>query len=357
MKKFFLLPFLSFTLIVTAQNGNTTEKPEEVIPPTATATTDSLSKIQAIKISQTLAPPSNDSTIMKVEASAQDINDMMAALMTDDLLKKKGIKVSDKLPEAEKEIKALFDELLNKDTNDEERIKINQQIFEKMQATLRLSGSFFYQFNSLKNMGRIYSDDYNVRAYTWCCEMEDMSYKFYGFIQDLENDKVYRLEQRSDNPSLSFREVFVPSESDILAPYRWYGALYYKIINIKKGNEPKYILLGWSQLNPNLKMKVIDVLQLEEEKMQLGSAMFKGYNTRVPRGLATRIVFPYCANMNMSIVYNEKDKCFIFDHITPLSDENGNPLGCNGPDMSYDMLKKKGSKWVLKTDVDVKNKE
>jgi len=43
--------------------------------------------------------------------------------------------------------------------------------------------------------------------------------------------------------------------------------------------------------------------------------------------------------------------------VTPLVDSNNNPTGCNGPDMSYDQLKKKGKKFVLKKDVEMNNAE
>lgn len=292
-----------------------------------------------------------------------------AKLASDTIATKKVVKLNPKLIQKEKELQALFNKILTEDTRDSDRISINDKIRLKLAEALKDSGSFVYPFDSLKNLGKIYSDDYNIRVYTWSCEMEDMSNRFYGFIHDYINDKVYPLVQNGP--------VFVPDANKQYLLNRWYGALYYKAINVaKKGSDPKYILLGWSQLapeakpltntmsaggtpieagdiKPNLpkvKLKIMEVLAFDDEKVILGDKVFKGY-----KGKANRIVFSYCSDLSMSLNYDEINKRFIFDHLTPLMDEKGNSLGCNGPDMSYDSLKKKRKRWVLKKDIDAKN--
>jgi len=255
-------------------------------------------------------------------------------------------KISPALLKKEQEIKKLFNKITETDAHDSARMAINEQIRVKMAEALKDSDSFFYAFDSLKYLGKVYSDDYNIRIYTWCCELEDFSYKFYGFIQDFDNDAIYPLVVR-DKP-------YIPKENDQIGVNNWYGALYYKAINVsdKKSKEPKYILLGWNQTNLKTKNKIMEVLSIEDEKALLGSKIFKGY-----KGRACRMVLSYCADLGITLNYDEKEKRFIFDHLTPLSDEKDNPLGCNGPDMSYDSLKSKrhGKRWVLKKDVDVRN--
>ena len=304
-----------------------------------------LSPANPTLLKQTLAMPSTAERPKITMASAQEINDKLSSAVTDSILKSRKIKVSPELINAEKKISEKFQRLLTTDTHTEERIQINDSIFTMMRDALRFQGSFFYPFDSLKNIGRIYSDDYNLRVYTWAIELEDMNYKFYGLVQDLQTDRIYTLEQNSP--------VYIPREGQQILPRRWYGALYYKIINIVKGDEPQYVVLGWSQPNPNMKMKVIDVLNFSDEKLMLGSPeMFKSY-----RGKVGRVVFTYCAELGMSLNWDEKKKRFVFDHVTPLVDSNNNPTGCNGPDMSYDQLKKKGKKFVLKKDIEMNNVE
>lgn len=256
-------------------------------------------------------------------------------------------KISPSLQKKEKEIKALFDQIIETDTKDSTRIAVNLLIKQKVAEALKDSDSFFYPFDSLRYLGKIYSDDYNIRIYTWCCEMEDMSYTYYGFIHDYINDLVY--------PLVVKNKPYIPQTNRQVMLNNWYGALYYKaILTNPKKRDPKYILLGWNQSDLKTKQKIIDVLTIEEDgaDVRLGSKILKGYGGKV-----NRIILSYCADLGISLNYYKKDKRFVFDHLTPLSDDDDKPRGCAGPDMSYDALKskRKGKRWVLVKDVDVKN--
>ncbi len=265
----------------------------------------------------------------------------------------KKVEVDPALMKKEMDIKTVFDSILTRDTRDADRVRLNDLIYDKLLSMLKDSGSFTHPFDSLKNLGKIYSDDYSIRVYTWCCEMEDMSYKFWGIIQDLDNDAIYPMTQLNG-------QVYVPGPTQQILLKRWYGALYYKVIRVsKKKDDPKYIMLGWSQPNVNTKMKILEVLDIkpEEHKVMLGDKIFKGYKGKKNY----RHVFTYCSDLAISLKYEEQEKRFVFDHLTPLSDDRGNARGCNGPDMSYDALKRKKrwfrktDNWVIKKDVDVRN--
>lgn len=341
MNRILILPLLFLSVGAFAQQGQANK---QMLPPPAPKSSHVIDVKTPVEIKQTLAPPTNKEIIAKAEPSAVEQNALTKSEL-DSMLKARKIKYSSALAPKENDIKQLFDSLLTTDTNDASRRDINEAISKKMLEALRLQGSFLYPFDSLKNIGKIYSDDYNIRVYTWCCEMEDMTYRFYGFVQDFDNDRIYPLVQTPQVP--------IPLENSQYLPTKWYGALYYKLIRIKGGDEPKYIALAWGQPNPGTKMKIMEVFDFTEDKgLMLGSRVFKGY-----RGKANRVVLTYCADLNISLSYDEKSKQFIFDHLTPLSNNQDESLGCNGPDMSYDSLKKRGSKWTLKKDVDIRNKE
>lgn len=242
----------------------------------------------------------------------------------------------------EKELLTLFDKLLKEESNDSIRIAVNEAIRSKLDETINIENSFFYPFDSLKHLGKVYSDDYMLRVYTWSCEMEDYSYRFYGFIHDFENNAIYPLRQAG--------AVYIPDEKTPVMLSNWYGALYYRIINIGSKKEPQYAFLGWSQLNPQVKIKLIELLHFEDSgRVSLGKNIFTGY-----RGEAYRLTFPYCGNLNIALNYDSKKKQFVFDYLVPVSDERGSQ-GCYGPSMSYDALKKKGKRWIIEKDVDARN--
>ncbi len=268
--------------------------------------------------------------------------------------------VSSALLGKEKELMVLFSKIVEKDTadntiitvNDSARLAINAEIRRKLNEALKLQGSYFYRFDSLPNLGKIYSDDYNIRVYTWACEMQDSTYRFFGFIQDFDSETVY--------PLIQNKRTFLPPDNAQIKLNRWYGALYYKAINVGSKKNPKYVLLGWTQPNKQVKAKIMEVLDINDNgKARLGEQIFKGYS-----GKAYRNVFSYCADLSFTLNYDAKGKRFIFDRLVQLTeekgtDEFGNPIyetrPCKGPDMSYDSLKKRGKRWVLQTDVDMRN--
>ncbi len=285
------------------------------------------------------------SLILSLSIFAQDnINDSVSV----DTFKK----TSPKLIKQEKELQVLFDQILQEGSKDSTRIRLNEEIKKRLAVVLKDNDSFFYPFDSLNYLGKIYSDDYNLRVYTWCVELEDFSYKFYGFIHDYVNELIYPLTVRN--------KPYIPSRKRQILLNNWYGALYYKAINVNpKKKEPKYILLGWNQSDLVRKNKIIDVLTIEDdgEKVRLGSKIIRGYH-----GRAYRMILSYCFELGISLNYFEDEKRFVFDHLTPLSDGQDNARGCNGPDMSYDALVQSRwwkwwkSGWSIEKDVDMRNR-
>ncbi len=245
------------------------------------------------------------------------------------------------LQKQEMEIKVLFDSL-NRNSQLPDSIKkaLGENIRLKFAEILRDKNSFVYPFDSLHYLGKIYSDDNKIRIYTWNCELTDMNQQFYGFVQ---TEKTC-LQLRSP-------KTYLPDDKKNIPLNNWYGALYYKAIRIEKGDKAKYILLGWSRLNTRHSLKMIDILAFDGKKASLGVPVFE-----LDNGKTARIVFDYCADLRMTINYDEKKKRFVYDHLIPTGTELDDDR-CNAPDMSYDSIVKKGKRWILKKDVDARNRK
>ncbi len=246
---------------------------------------------------------------------------------------------SQELIQQEIDVKVLFDSLNNgKVYPDSTRKAIGESIRLKMNEILRDKDSFYYPFDSLRFLGKIYSDDNKLRIYTWNCELSDLTQNYYGFVQT----------EKACYPLRQTRASYVPDAKKTISLNNWYGSLYYKAICIEKGDDAKYILLGWSGLNSRESFKVIEVLSFEDKKASLGAPIIE-----LDNGDNMRMVFTYCKSLRMNIEYDAKKKQFVFDHLSPTGDI-ANP-DCLGPDMSVDAIKKKGKRFVLKKDVDARN--
>jgi len=200
--------------------------------------------------------------------------------------------------------------------------------------------SFEYPFDSLHNLGKVYSDDYALRFYTWNIERSDGSFLFYGFIQRLTGEKTLIPLIQSENAQLNLnRELNVK---------QWYGALYYKIVPIGTKKSPRYLLIGWRKNDIySVNQKMADVLRFDKNGVVFGYNIFS-----TPKGMQQRLVFNYCPDVQMSLRYDKTKKRIVYDHLVVVETENGN---CPVPDFSYDAYVKKGKKWIHKSEVDAKN--
>lgn len=252
------------------------------------------------------------------------------------------------LPQKEAQLKAYFIQLQDSTLSDKDRLAICDKLQIKLREAIQDTASYSYRFDSLRFLGKIYSEDFNLRIYTWNTQMEDESMRFYGFIHSPFNETNPITELRHLGPATA------PVVNKQLTLGQWYGALYYKCIpNTNDKENTDYILIGWSQLNKGINMKVIDVISFSDEQPfpVLGMKIFKGRQKTT-----SRVVFQYCANSNFSLKYEEGAKQKIeFDQLGDCSiavnvGDSITTVKCFCPDMATDSYsKKKGAKkWAYK---------
>lgn len=217
-------------------------------------------------------------------------------------------------------------------SNDPEKFEYNERFIKTLAEALSNEASFKYPFDSLKNIARIYAPDESFRIINWNLALENGTYEYFGFIQvKASGDLGYRVFKLTDKSA----EIESP-DNMLLTHDRWYGALYYKIIQHKVKDKAYYTLLGWDGNDLISKKKLIDVLSFKTSgKPQFGAAVFKKYKDK---DKIVRIIFEYSARASMTLRYekqymhvisqskdkkNSKDKIraesmIIFDNLVPL---------------------------------------
>lgn len=220
---------------------------------------------------------------------------------------------------------------------DQEKFENNGLFIKTMNKVLQKESSFKYPFDSLKNVARLYAPDESFRIINWNLPLENGTYEYFGFIQVKAGGgldyRVYSLTDKSD-------EIEAP-ETMLLSHDRWFGALYYKIIEHKVKDKKYYTLLGWDGNNLLSKKKLIEVLSFKSSgKPQFGANVFKKYRDR---DKVVRIIFEYSARATMTLRYEKqylhviaqsKDKkeqkekvrlepMIIFDNLIPLDTRTG----------------------------------
>lgn len=224
---------------------------------------------------------------------------------------------------------------------------INLEISNILEKALSLGASFDYGFDSLKHVGKIYSPDKKVRVFTWNLPYNDGTHRYYGFIQSRKskNDPVelFKLVDKSE-------EIMEP-EREILYPDKWFGSLYYEVIDYKYKGVIYYILLGFDFNDFFSSKKIIDVFYLNEENNPVfGKPVFES-----GRKLLTRIIFEFSARVSMTLKYNSEKELIVYDHLSPSRPSLEGKFQFYGPDFSYDAMKFEEGIWKVMTDVDVRN--
>ena len=225
-------------------------------------------------------------------------------------------------------------------TSDSMRYAMNDTITELLMREIRLPESFVRSFRVAKYIGKVTSPDDKICVYSWNILLNN-GFLFNCIVQTADGE-IYKFKQ-AEYP-------YLPDTRRSIKAHQWYGALYYDIIPYKYKGENLYLLLGWSRYREDTQYKVIDVLSLDENGVELGVPLF--YDKK---DSYHRIVLESDRQANVSLVYDPKKKRIVFDHLSPMRVE-GNSVVSYGPDMSVDSYVRTRKGWELKEDVNIKNK-
>lgn len=246
------------------------------------------------------------------------------------------------LPLDEDRLKVLLEQL-RASKNDQEKAKNNALLKEAMSVTLAKSGALSYPFSSLKTIGFIDSPDGKFRIVNWNVEQDDFSQKYTCFVLHKHpRKKEHYVTELKKSPMAM--PMWQPKE--ILTSDNWYGALYYKIIPVKKGGKTLYTVLGWDYYSSMSQLRIIDVMYASGKDIKLGNPIFK-----VAKETHKRMIYEHSKKTMMNLKYEANRGRIMMDHLSPESPSMKNFKAFYVPDMSYDAFTLEGSKWVLKEDV------
>ncbi|MBQ3634271.1 MAG: hypothetical protein II951_01455 [Bacteroidales bacterium] len=137
-------------------------------------------------------------------------------------------------------------------------------------------------------------------------------------------------------------------EQSTLSNKAWYGALYTKIVPFKKGRKQYYLLSGFKSVDPQVKTRVLDVMQVNGSNVTFGYAVFKH-----PKSTYKRRVFKYSARASMNVFVDEQSGMIVFDHLEPSDPLLTGQYSYYGPDLSYDAYLYDDGVWKFQTDIQI----
>ncbi len=240
----------------------------------------------------------------------------------------------------EDELVSLLD-LLRSSINDAEKKTNNDAFMIEFKQVLENKSALTYNFTKLGTVGFIDSPDELVRIINWNVEQDDKTQHYYGYVlhYDKRKKKYYVTELKQDLFSIN-------QPTEVVTSDKWYGALYYKIIPVKRGSKMVYTVLGWDGNTTMSNIKLIDVMYLTGKTVKFGLPMFKTGKT-----IQRRLFYEHAEKITMTLNYEEDRKRIMMDHLSPESPTMKGYYSFYVPDLSYDALKFEKGKWVLHEDV------
>ena len=227
-------------------------------------------------------------------------------------------------------------------TKNSEKESNNKVFKEYLLETIKIKNAINYPFAKLTSIGTVFSDDKKIRLFNWNVEQDDQSQKYYCYILRYdEKKKDYLLSELIDN------SFMISARPDgVLEGKDWYGALYYKIIPVSKGNKQMYTLLGFDANTSMSNIKLIDVLSFTANNPKLGAPIFKTKTETLKR-----VFFEHSEKAFMSLKYEANYNRIIYDHLSPETPSMTGFYSYYVPDFSYDAFMLVKDKWVLTEDV------
>ena len=183
--------------------------------------------------------------------------------------------------------------LIWKQKTDSGRIQVNYIFFKKFQSVLESVSSSDIVFDSINGIARVASDDGKLRIFTWNVPFSDGTNQYFGFIQLTRDSSVLIPLQSTGNDLSSL-------DSKQLTPQMWYGAIYYKLIEVEIYGQKAYTLLGWDGFTANSNRKFIDIINFEKN----GNATFGLPVFKTEKGIRNRLIFEYAEKANMLLRYD-----------------------------------------------------
>ena len=214
-------------------------------------------------------------------------------------------------------------------------------IFTKMFVrALVTKNSFFYPFDSLETISKLYAPDSSFKIFTWQMVINENIIRQHGAIQMKTNDgslKLYPLIDKSD-VTINLADTFANNKG-------WIGAVYYKIIQTRGSNQNYYTLLGYDENNIRSNRKIIEALNFSNDEPTFGGRLFSFEEDSLLKPAVSRYIMEYKKNAGARLTYDEGLSMIIFEH---LESETSEPTKkwTYIPDGDYEGFKWKNGKWI-----------
>jgi hypothetical protein len=221
------------------------------------------------------------------------------------------------------------------------RMRSDSFFVKTLLRALQVKNSFYYPFDSVHGVSKLYAPDSSFRIFTWNISFDDYYSRQRGAIQLRTADGSLKLIALRD-----FSE-FTPDAMDSSRNrMNWIGAVYYDIVKTSYDGRNFYTLIGFDNNGAMSNKKWIEVLSFNENNEPIfGGPYFSFEKDSVKRATQYRFSMEYKKEARAILKYDQDTKLIIVDHLISETDEPENKW-TYVPDGDYEAFKWQNGKWM-----------
>lgn len=245
-----------------------------------------------------------------------------------------------KLREKEDSLKVLAKALVL-DSTTAGRMIADSQFIRTLVRTLQIRNSFYYPFDSVLGISKLYAPDTSFRIFTWTIEYDDNYSRQRGAIQLRTPDGSLKL-----IPLRDYSEFTDNAMDSVRNKNNWIGAVYYNIIKTQYRGKNYYTLFGYDNNDALSSMRWIEVMTFNEKKEPVfGGPFFSFEKDSIPKPPQYRYSLQYKKDAGIMANYVNDLGMILVDHLISETDEPENKW-TYVPDGDNEGFKWENGKWV-----------
>jgi len=227
------------------------------------------------------------------------------------------------------------------DSLPQQRMRNDSLFIRTLVRTLQTKNSFYYPFDSVQGISKLYAPDSAFRIFSWSLEFDDYYARQRAAIQLKTADGSLKL-----IPLTDFSEFTSKPTDSVRTKNNWIGAVYYNIIKTEHNGTPFYTLFGIDDNSVRSNKKWIEVLTFDKNNQPVfGSTVFSFDKDSVKRPAQHRYSIEYKKEASILVNYVPEENMILVDHLISETDEDDKPYTFI-PDGDSEGFKWESGKWV-----------
>jgi len=200
-----------------------------------------------------------------------------------------------------------------------QRFRADSNFIKMLVRTLKIPNSFYFPFDSLQTISKLYAPDSSFRIFTWQIKKDVYVFLQRGAIQMRTADGSLKLFPLHDVSMFTKK----PQDS-VRNANNWIGAIYYRIIQKNFNGKNIYTLLGFDDFTINSNKKWMEVLTFNEKGEPVFGGpyfSFKNDSAKVSKKQADRFYIEYKKEASTTFNYDSSLNMIVYDHLISETEE------------------------------------